>query len=201
MKPLSIDQIEEARSKILLNATELIEEAELLLRNGRFTRAYSLAHLACEEMARIPMLVRAAMDKTRKRPVDWKRLDRRLRSHTEKITGILHTDYLMDPHTKNDEDIKRLNESLAKVEDFNMLKNQSLYTTLVGDSFLRPFETIPPDLATNLVELARNRLRFFQAVELPTQGRLEQMAKSSEFQSLLSLMDELLKARKDSNNQ
>jgi len=201
MKPLSIDQIEEARSKVLQNATELIEESELLLANDRFARAYSLAHLACEEMAKIPMLVRAATDKIQRRTVDWKKLDRRLRNHTEKITGILYIDYLVDPDVENDKDIKRLNESIAKVEDFNTLKNQSLYTTLVGDTFLRPSEAIPADLATGLVTLARNRLRFFQAIEIPTQGRLELMAKSPEFQRLSSIIDGMLKARKGSDNQ
>jgi AbiV family abortive infection protein len=197
MKSLSVSQIEEARSKILQNAMELVEEAELLLANGRFARAYSLSHLACEEIAKIPMLVRAATDKILGRDVDWQKLNRRLRSHTEKITGIFFVDYLIDPNIENDQDLKILQKSLDMVKDFNMLKNQSLYTNLVGNSLLKPSEAIPTELATSLVGLARKRLGFFQSIEIPTQGKIEQIAKSAEFQKLSIVLEGMDKIRKE----
>jgi len=194
---LSVSQIEEARSKILQNATELVEEAELLLVNGRHARAYSLAHLACEEMAKIPMLLRAATDKILGRDVDWQKLNRRLRSHIEKIRVIIVLGYFVDPNIENDQDLKTLQKSLAKVKDFNLLKNQSLYTNFVGNSFQNPSEAIPTELAKSLVGLARKRLRFFQSIEIPTQGKIEQIIKSAEFEEISSILEGIYKIRKE----
>lgn len=197
MEPLTISQIEEARVKILENAAELVEEATLLLANNRFARAYSLAHLACEEMAKIPMLVRAGADTIRGRTVDWKKLDRRFRSHKEKIAGSFHIDYLIDPRMENDEDIKFLQESLARVGDFNKMKNESLYVTFVGNSFVKPSEVINADLAAIQLKVSLTRLRFLRFVETQTRGKLEGIAGTPDFEQLMSSFEKLLKKAKD----
>lgn len=45
---MTFSEIIEARKKILANAEQLIEEAELLFKNKKFPRTFSLSHLACE---------------------------------------------------------------------------------------------------------------------------------------------------------
>lgn len=184
MKPLSINQIEEGCVKILENAEELIGDAELLLAKKRFARAYFLAHLACEELAKVPMLIGAAVDILSGRECDWLELHRRLHSHTEKIMGIIVVDYFTDKNIEKDPDVERLKEDIERTMDYKKLKEYSLYTGLIDDCFQKPSELIDPDLATSLVKLARNRLDFFQALNLPKEGALAETVKSPLFEDL-----------------
>src|SRR5438094_4326761 len=108
MNPLTVEEIEDARIKVRENAHELLDEAELLLSNEKYARAYALAHLASEEMAKLPMLVSTAMNLLRGVEVDWKKFTSRFQKHETKIQGILIGDYLNDPNVESDEDIKRL---------------------------------------------------------------------------------------------
>ena len=85
------------RSKILENSRELIEDAEVLLKENRFPRAFSLAHLACEEMAKLPMLARPSAEIIIGENVDWSKLNIRMRNHQYKILGILMNDFLVNP--------------------------------------------------------------------------------------------------------
>ena len=72
---LTVKQIERGRAEILSNARALVGEAQILLRHKRYARAYALSHLASEELAKLPMLVRAAVEAACGASVDWKRLD------------------------------------------------------------------------------------------------------------------------------
>jgi hypothetical protein len=54
----SPEQIEVAQLLLVENASALKEEAELLLNHGRFARAYLLAHLGSEELAKGVLLAR-----------------------------------------------------------------------------------------------------------------------------------------------
>lgn len=190
MKILSVEEVEAARVKVLENARELVEDAELLLDSGRFPRAYGIAHLACEEMAKIPMLVRAATDTLRGEEFDWAHLGRRLRSHVAKTRAILLTDYMVDPDMDGDADLKRLREDLERLSQYNQLKNWSLYTDFSGGSCHKPSEVISESLATSLVELARGRLTFFETVELPTQGKIEEIVEMTEFKEFWKQFEE-----------
>jgi AbiV family abortive infection protein len=158
MKPLSINEIEQARLKILENARELIDEAQLLLENRRFPRAYALAHLGCEELAKIPMLVRAATATAVGSRVDWHKLFKRLCSHSEKIKGFLVMDFVVSPEAEDDADTKRLLEDIKRMPDYNRLKNSALYAGLMDADFVKPSELISSELAAALVKLARKRL-------------------------------------------
>jgi len=177
--------------KVLDNARELVEEAELLLGKERYARAYALAHLACEEMAKIPMLVRAVTGALMGLEFDWAKLERRLRSHRDKVTGILFIDYVVDPNMEDDADIERLREDLKRLPLYNKLKNWSLYTDLSEGVFHKPSEVISEHLAAGLVKLARGRLTFFETVELPSQSKLEEMVKTPLFKALWKEQREL----------
>ena len=192
MKSLSVDQIESARVKLLDNARELVEEAELLLANRRFARAYALSQLACEEMAKIPMLVRAATDTLMGLEFDWPKLWRRLRSHHAKISGILFIDYLADPNVDGGADLKRLKEDRANVANYNKLKNWSLYVDFSDDEFWKPSELVSEDSAAAFVKLGRSRLAFFEAVELDTQGEIQRIANTSLFKEFWNEQQDLL---------
>jgi AbiV family abortive infection protein len=195
MKALSIKQIEEGCAKVLENARDLIHDAETLLKAKRYARSYYLAHLACEEMAKIPMLIGAAVDILGGRRFDWTELDRRLHSHTEKIMGILVIDYFTDRKAENDPDIEKLKEDLERTKSYKKLKEHSLYTGLVEGRFKKPSELIHPGLATNLVKLAQDRLGFFESINLPKDGNLEKALESPFFDDLSNQFIEPLRKK------
>jgi AbiV family abortive infection protein len=70
MKPLTIEEIEDARKRTADNATHLIEAAENLLAAGYCPQSFFLAHAAVEEIAKIPMLVGVGLDIRAGRPID-----------------------------------------------------------------------------------------------------------------------------------
>ncbi len=130
------------------------------------------------------MLIGAAVDLLGGRRVDWVHLHRRLHSHTEKIMGILVIDYFADQNFETNPDLEKLKEELEKTKDFNKLKEQSLYTALIEDRFHKPSDMINPESAANLVKLAKDRLRFFEAINLPRGGKLEETLDSPFFKDL-----------------
>ncbi|MCU5707209.1 AbiV family abortive infection protein [Bacillus wiedmannii] len=84
-KKLSVDEVEKMRIKVIENASELLEDAKLLLENKRYTRAYTLSHLLCEELSKIPMIGRALTESVMDKNYNWKELHKRLVNHNPKI--------------------------------------------------------------------------------------------------------------------
>jgi AbiV family abortive infection protein len=119
MRPLSIEEIESARIKLLRNAESLFAESLLLYEHGFFARAYTLAHICCEELAKIPMLVGAGLDLANGDEVDWKKLFRRLTDHKEKIKAMHSRDYLLSEIRVDDSDLTRYEEALEATPHLN----------------------------------------------------------------------------------
>ena len=71
--------------KTLRNAQELCDESEILLKNGKFARSYTLSHLAREEFSKCFILYRPIVELIRGNQIDWKKTRRRYRSHKEKL--------------------------------------------------------------------------------------------------------------------
>lgn len=82
---LSLKKIDELIEALFNNATSLIDESKLLHNHGYYTRAFSLAHFAREELSKIVMLQAAGMKVISGHEVDWKKLMRRFRNHKDKI--------------------------------------------------------------------------------------------------------------------
>ncbi|MFO1206918.1 MAG: AbiV family abortive infection protein [Burkholderiales bacterium] len=59
MNALSVAEIERLRALVFQNSVELLEEADLLFQHKRFARAYTLAHLSSEELAK-PLRLRGS---------------------------------------------------------------------------------------------------------------------------------------------
>jgi hypothetical protein len=93
--PLTPEQIEDACEAAFANAVDLLEEADLLRANDRCARAYFLAHIACEELGKLPILTTAAVSQHIGHDVDWKRIDRVLRDHAGKIKQVLFMDSIV----------------------------------------------------------------------------------------------------------
>ena len=176
----SVDQIEEARKLLLSNSRELLEESDTLITtNRRFARAYALAHLACEELARkyqcwLGQAQKVAIGVS----VNWKELNRRLRDHMSKLRSVALIDYFLGPYTEKDTDLSRLEEELERIPAYNDLKNQSLYVSEDRGTghFQKPSSMITEDLAQRVRKLAWQRYYFFERAEEIAIGALKQLA-------------------------
>jgi AbiV family abortive infection protein len=85
MKPLTVAEIEDARKATADTAISLVSAAALMLDAGYPAISFFLSHAACEEIAKIPMLVGVGLDIVAGRVIDWKEVGRRLESHREKL--------------------------------------------------------------------------------------------------------------------
>lgn len=83
---LKVEDIEKIFYKINDNACELLEEAELLYNHEKYARAYLCAHIAFEEFGKLPILYSVALDIHFGKRVNWKRLNKEIRDHHEKIS-------------------------------------------------------------------------------------------------------------------
>lgn len=165
VKDLTNAQIEEACEMAFANARDLLDEADVLREGEYCARAYFLAHIACEEVGKLPILIYAATAVRMGADVDWTRTDQLLRSHADKIKRALFMDSivgeegLMEGKEAYDEDLKRL-------RTYTDVKNASLYSFHTEGRFYRPHEAISCELADGLLELARKRLDAFEAMYL-----------------------------------
>jgi len=172
MKPLSIEQIEQAREKLLNNAEQLFTESLLLFENGHFARSYTLSHLCCEEIAKIPMLVGAGLDIVAGEEVDWKKLGKRLTSHTEKIEAVHAHDYFRSEIRADDSDFKAYEKAMETIPHLNNMKNNSLYAGIVGDNYVQPSEVVSAEDAVELISITKDRLAYIQHGEKHTRGAI-----------------------------
>ena len=153
---LTLVQIEEARQKIRQNARALLREARLLFKHRHFARAYALAHLSCEELARLPMLNTAAGRIVIGQRVDWKRLNNRMRNHRLKLRML----------AQNEDRPNAEREARA----LRTAKNHSFYAEMFEGRYRRPSEVIRESDGKLMIGLASIRLRYYSGVEQRMRG-------------------------------
>lgn len=190
MKTMLPSEVDIARRKVLRNAVALLREARLLMRHRRYARAYALAHLASEEMSKIPMLVRAGLEAQTDPAFDWRAVAKRLQSHKAKLRGAAVWDYLLDPEIDGDVDLRRLADQLGGIDASNDLKNQSLYSGVVKDAFVSPHESISPEIARGMLDRSTVRLSAVLVFERATLGAVSAVTPES-LQSIEELVEVL----------
>jgi AbiV family abortive infection protein len=142
---------------------DLLAEADILREHGRCARAYFLAHVACEELGKLPILITAAVADHMGRGVNWRRIDHALRSHEVKIKQALFMDSLhggggmAQGKADYEADVRRMKAYL----DF---KNASLYSFQGIDRFGTPQEAIPCENFDALRKLAQSRRHAFDGM-------------------------------------
>lgn len=187
---MTSSEIEIARRKVLRNAVALLREARLLMRHRRYARAYALAHLASEEMSKIPMLVRAGLESQVDPAFNWRAVAKRLQSHKAKLRAAALWDYMLDSVVQGDADLRSLADQLDTVDDSNDLKNQSLYSGVVEGAFVSPRESISPQLAQGMLDRSTMRLAGFLVTERSTRGAVSRASPES-LQRVQALVDRL----------
>lgn len=188
MNDLSITEIESLRALVLQNAGELVVEAGILFDHRKFARAFTLAHLSSEELAKLPFLAWVGITLVKGESIDWKKLDKRLRSHPAKLKGLLFVDFLgmsVDPAIK---EIKVHQETISRVELLNELKNVSLYASVYQGELCKPNSAITQSLAEQMLIAAKNRFELFSEIESVTHGRISELANRQSYMDLLNLL-------------
>jgi len=169
---MKLDQ-ENLRKGLILtirNAQELIDEAEILLKNEKFARAYTLSHIAVEETSKCTMLLKLLSFKIWEEHIDDKKVRKRYFNHKEKLSNF---NLLKILSGKND--IENLD---IDIENLNNAKNDSLYVNWNNENIF----TVPSDkynskkstdffneslnyvkmLTTIILEIIKNEKRFVE---------------------------------------
>ncbi|MCB4848588.1 AbiV family abortive infection protein [Bacillus tropicus] len=167
MNQLTVEQLQTAYSKIFYNAEELIKESKVLFDSGAKTRAFTLSHLACEELAKLPLVYHTATKVLFKQKVDWKDFRRRFQDHKEKLKNVILVANMI---VGNKIDGEKFEEMKAFVTAANELKNQSLYTGFYDNEFQKPSECVSEGSIVGSYKLANMLLDFFADKNLHLSG-------------------------------
>lgn len=199
VKPMNINQLFVASRKVLENANELVEEADLLLRNNRFARAFTLAHLACEELVKLQIFYTIAVEVARGHDINWKTMGRQLNKHQVKIRWSVFVDFLRKSPQGNADNINELFQLVKASEvNLNKLKNDSLYASQIGNDFVKPSEIISREEATQCITRAREQLQIAQLLYSAiytltgmTEEGLRRFIELPEFQNVIQLLESI----------
>ncbi len=160
---LTHEQTQQACEAALANAKDLLAEADILRSKERCARAYFLAHIACEELGKIPILITAAVSERTGYPVDWGRIDRVLRSHTGKIGQVLFMDSIVGDKGLAQGEAEYQND-LKRMRSYTDAKNASLYSFFAGGQFVRPLDAFNCEFFDGFRPLAHGRLEAFEGM-------------------------------------
>lgn len=158
MNALTAVQILDGLEKIWGNADELIADAHVLRAAGRPTRAYTLAHLAREELSKIGMLFPAGVNVCRGAAVDWKSLWKRFTSHKKKLRLESVDNALLALRYSEGDDDQVLSHMIASGDHRDNKKNWSLYVSFEEGQFVVPSSAITAESAVRTILLAEIRL-------------------------------------------
>ena len=141
------------------NAQELCEEAELLLNNKRYARAYALTLICFEEIGKLLVFLGGAYHGPGDK-VLWRKFWKRFRSHTLKRTRVS----LMEMFSLSSTTAERTFLEMKTEPEAEGLKQSALYVDYIDDNITCPSE-LWGERSRSLVEeslkLARNRLKLF----------------------------------------
>lgn len=159
---LSLAQIDQGVDALLQNAKALIAESRLLYEAKAIARAYTLSHLGREELSRVVMLEAAALRMLAERPVEWKKLMKRLRDHKAKLAleEAESAMFLVGAGVHPAADVAL--QIAARTTDMrNDWKNASIYVNFEDGKFVLPTAQISDRKAERTLLLAEHRLSTF----------------------------------------
>jgi AbiV family abortive infection protein len=144
----------EAVTKSIKNAGQLIEEGKLLKANGKLARAYTLYQLSIEEVGKALMTYGFLLFDDYENEEKQKEFLKDFKDHKVKTKKSAGVDFMI-AMTIGTPEIKKvlisnMQTQLENTNKFNDLKNYSLYTSLIVNTFLMPEEVISEKIVNEL---------------------------------------------------
>ncbi len=159
--PLTHTMILKGFQNCIQNAQELCEEAELLLNNKRYARAYALTLICFEEIGKLLVLLGGAYHGPRDKAL-WRKFWKRFRTHALKRSRVSLMEMLSLPSVTPEQTFR---EMQFEPEEEG-LKQSALYVDYRDGNITCPSE-LWGESSRSLVETAlknaRNRLKLFGA--------------------------------------
>ena len=168
MRQLSIKQIKLSRVKALQNANELIEDAEILFKEERWPRVLFLCQISGEEIGKYVMLSSLLVQQISEKEIDWKRIWKRLTSHTEKyeLATFMENVFLGKNLPTDMKAILEYNRMLKdESKELDRFKQNSLYCDFTGESTHCPSDIIGREIAESALKWAKGRINVFDILE------------------------------------
>ncbi|MFP9128525.1 AbiV family abortive infection protein [Niallia sp. BSM11] len=187
---MSIEQIDQGRKIILKTVEELLEDAILLFKNERFARAYTISHLAFEEIAKILMLAQAAEKINQEPDYNWDRVLEELRNHRPKLLQSINFN---PEHERAFEKLTgfKFNQVNRITTSMNRMKNESLYTSIKNGVFNSPSQVISKEKANIMYEIAKLTYDFIKSYEKNVKDNYAYNISDEEFFEFLQHMEYL----------
>ncbi|MCK0470878.1 AbiV family abortive infection protein [Halalkalibacter sp. APA_J-10(15)] len=178
MSKLSFNKLEHAYRMVFENAKELIEEAKILYEHKKYARAYALAQIAHEELAKLPIIFHEATRMYYGERNNWKSFNRRLRSHEYKNSlnhllikaGNLKTGL---PEKMEDD-----------VREVNNLKNSSLYADFKNNNYTKPTQEFNAIKAEEKIIIAVKQFDIWEQAEYHEEGNIKKFLHTDEGKDL-----------------
>ncbi len=163
MTELSIEEIDKGINKCLENSSELLNDANILLDNKRFSTAFALYQLGIEESAKVKILLRLALEK--RSGIVLMNSDRKqyfnsiFNNHKEKNRLMGYTDQNFNdlakkiniPEFRNSKSIKR---DIDHPSEQDKLKQSALYVSVENNKFVKPADKISKEDCAEKKEIA-----------------------------------------------
>jgi AbiV family abortive infection protein len=154
---LTADDLRDAGIKSFENASELVEEAQLLFEHRHWGRAVFLCCISGEELGKCFISLSAVVNR-RSGAFDERRYKQRLRDHREKAASL----NLFEDIFVSSSDVPVLASEIgADTDVIGKVKVASWYCDFYGVRPHRPSELIPEQLASGILKLAKNRVEHF----------------------------------------
>jgi AbiV family abortive infection protein len=153
---LNLNQIDEYMLALIENSRELLRESEVLFANEAFSRSYTLAHIAREEVAKCKILYAAGRRLASGIEVDWKLTMKRLRDHKSKLRQETVGNSILAAILGDEESFEKiLGGASVSSDKRNDDKNNSLYVGISVDGKISlPNKVIDKSLAERNIKLA-----------------------------------------------
>lgn len=156
--------LEKATFNALKNAEELFEDAQILLKNDRLPRAYTLFHLSIEEVGKVFVLYKYLLQN------DYSagNLDKflsEMRDHKIKINLSTNAKILEAAFTNSQsfdlyKSIINHEYSESEIKELNKLKNDSLYSGFENDKSFLPHEKFSKSKVEEIKIKAESSIKF-----------------------------------------
>lgn len=161
-KTISPDKLPELLHACYVNACSLYEEAKLLETNKKYPRAYFLASIALEELAKPPLMVNALYFDP-EHHYAWKQLWSDFYSHEPKQRAIKNYGQTLFKSLANDAWEEFFSEHIPERAEFNNAKLSSLYVDFAQGRVMTP-ESQYPDAQSvaGLLKSLKGRLDAFK---------------------------------------